>query len=143
MLPAQVKTLSEIAQKTPTAEAFFTYAACRARNVREGVSRIPAIRAQMTKEGFHPVPQDLLAMFKELEKAGVGQLRGTQFKWHAPIKEIGNALTLKTEPVERRIAATVEKAADGKALLGKILASVTLSPKEIMHLCDRLLNAQH
>lgn len=79
----------EIAHKTPTSEAFMTYAACRDREVRDGVSQIDALRTQMAKEGFLPVPQDLAKMFKELHTAGVGELRGGMFKWHVSIKEVG------------------------------------------------------
>ncbi len=85
------KEVSEILQKTPTAEAFATYAACRERDVRNGISRLPKIREQMKQEGFHPVPQDLLAMFRELERAGIGKLSGDKFKWFTSIKKVGSA----------------------------------------------------
>lgn len=81
--------IAEIMQQSPTAEAFSTYAACRERNVREGISRLPSIRAQMTKEGFNPVPQDLLTMFKELDRAGVGKLLKDEFKWNISIRDVG------------------------------------------------------
>lgn len=81
----------EIMRKSPTAEAFATYAACRERNIRDGVSKLPVIRTQLLKEGFHPVPQELVSMFRELERAGVGVLRGDQFQWHVSIKAIGEA----------------------------------------------------
>lgn len=89
--------IAEIADRTPTAEAFFTYAACRERNVREGISRLSAIRVQMAKEGFTPVPQDLLSMFRELEKVGVGQLKGDLFKWSVSIKEVGETISAPRE----------------------------------------------
>lgn len=99
------QTIEEIAQRTPTSEAFFTYAACRERNVRAGVSSLPAIKAQMSLEGFHPVPQDLLVMFKELDRAGIGQLRGEKFKWNQPIKKVGEMGSVtkpsKPEKVQR------------------------------------------
>lgn len=85
------KAIPEIFQKSPTAEAFATYAACRVRNVRGGTSRLPVIRTQMAKEGFEPVRQDLRSMFRELERAGVGTLKGEYFKWNVPIKTVGLA----------------------------------------------------
>ncbi len=91
------KSISEIAERSPTAEAFFTYAACRERNVREGISRLSAIRAQMAKEGFQPVPQDLLVMFRELEQQGIGKLQGNLFKWNVSIKKVGEAANPASE----------------------------------------------
>lgn len=103
--------IAEIMQKSPTAEAFATYAACRERNVRDGISRLPAIRAQMAKEGFHPVPQDLLAMFRELERAGVGQLWKDQFKWNMPIKDVGAAFEAPKSETPRTQVAEVKPSA--------------------------------
>lgn len=92
------KTVQEIAQRTPTAEDFFTYASCRDRNAREGITKIQAIRAQMTKEGFNPIPQDLLSMFRELDRAGIGKLQGDMFKWYVPIKDVGSvALAIEAQ----------------------------------------------
>lgn len=93
----------EILQKSPTAEAFATYAACRNRNVREGISRLPSIRAQMAKEGFHPVPQDLLSMFRELERAGIGHLWKDQFKWNVPIKEVASYLEVPKKKTSAQV----------------------------------------
>lgn len=81
--------LADILQRSSTAEAFATYAACRERNARSGISKLSALRTQMQKEGFNPIPQDMLAMFKELEQAGLGQLRGDVFKWNLPLKRVG------------------------------------------------------
>lgn len=82
----------EILRRSPTAESFATYAARRERKARDGVSRLPAIRAQMAKDGFDPVPQDLLLMFRELERAGIGALKGEYFKWNVSMKKVGLAL---------------------------------------------------
>ncbi len=87
--------LIEIAQKTPTAEEFFTYAAGRERNARDGITKLTQIREQMRIEGYHPVPQDLLSMFRELERAGVGKLEKDYFKWAVPIKTVGSTVTAK------------------------------------------------
>ncbi len=81
--------IAEIMQRSATAEAFATYAACRVRHARDGVSKLPTLRAQMLAEGFTPVPQDLLKMFRELEQAGVGKLQGDLFKWSVPIQHVG------------------------------------------------------
>lgn len=97
------KAIVEISQKTPTAEDFFTYAACRERNVREGASSLPATRAQLLKEGFSPVAQDLLLMFRELERAGVGRLLGDKFHWNIPIKRLADIVVDKTTVQEKPI----------------------------------------
>jgi hypothetical protein len=86
------KTIAEIAQKSPTAEAFFSYVSKRERNARGGVSKLPDIKAQLIKEDFNPVPQELLSMFRELERVGVGVLQGDTFKWSVPIKQVGKVL---------------------------------------------------
>jgi hypothetical protein len=52
----------------------------------------------MVKDGFHAVPRDLTAMFKDLEKAGVGELKGGMFKWHVSIREV--ASTHNVDPVD-------------------------------------------
>lgn len=88
-------TIMEISQKTPTAEAFFEYASQRERSVRSGLSRLPRIRAQMERAGFHPAPQDLLTMFRELERAGVGRLEGDKFQWQVPIRQLGEYVGAK------------------------------------------------
>lgn len=102
------KRIAEIADRTPTSEAFFTYAACRSRNARDGVTPLRAIRQQLAKEGFLAVPQDLLSMFRELERAGVGVLnRAGEFKWNMPIKKVGEMVTHKeavTEPTNIPVA---------------------------------------
>ncbi len=112
MVQVNKNTIAEIAKKSPTAEAFFTYAACRERNVRQGVSRLPAIRAQMSVEGFHPVPKDLVSMFQELARAGVGTLQGKEFKWNVPIREVGQAGSIKesTPHVEHHINRVIPQA---------------------------------
>jgi hypothetical protein len=46
----------------------------------------------MAMEGFDPVPQDLLIMFRELERAGIGTLKGECFKWNVSMKKVGLAL---------------------------------------------------
>ncbi len=84
--------IADIMQKSPTAESFASYAARRARGGREarnGVSTIPAIRKQMEKEGFHVVPEDMLLMFKALDQAGIGQLKGKNFKWNLSLRRVG------------------------------------------------------
>ena len=91
------KVVAEIAQKTPTAEDFFEYCAKRERSARGGISRLPAIRAQMKEAGYEPVPQDLLLMFRELERANFGTLQGDKFKWRVSIKELGETLTAAPE----------------------------------------------
>lgn len=85
--------LAEIAEKSDTAESFFKYAASRDRNVRGGVSNIKDVRVQMAKEGYHPVAGDLLTLFKELERIGVGTLKDGKFKWNTPLKEIASLVT--------------------------------------------------
>lgn len=141
------KAITEIAQKSPTSEAFFTYAACRERNVREGVSRLSAIKAQMTKEGFHPVPQDLLAMFRELERAGVGQLHGDMFRWHVSIRKVGEAVVAPKEapsvpeikprpPTNRSLVVYFD---NGKEITADFTENLTRS--EVENFCARLLKS--
>lgn len=84
--------LVEIAQRNPTAENFFAYAAERERDIKLGVSRLPQLREQMRAAGYEPVPQDLLTTFRELERAGVGKLQGDRFRWDMPIKKLGEAV---------------------------------------------------
>jgi hypothetical protein len=86
------KAIVEIAERSKTAEAFLNYASTRERNVRGGITKLPAIRAQMHKEGLVAVPQDLLSMFRELERAGIGKLMGDKFQWYVSIRKVGEAL---------------------------------------------------
>lgn len=146
-MPLNPKTVGEIFQRTPTAEAFAAYAACRNRNVRLGISKLPGIRAQMTKEGFDPVPQDLLSMFKELERAGAGTLSDGTFKWNVPIKKIGEIVSDES-PKEKIRLALVPPPKEGETTLivcfpsGKT-ASISLSSKltveECQFMCDKIL----
>ncbi len=104
------QVLNEIAERTPTAEQFFEYAATRERNVREGISNLTTLRAQMAKEGYHPIPQDMLRMFKELEHAGLGSLRGDSFKWFTGIRDLANkvgVISKPTNPDKPKLAAVV------------------------------------
>lgn len=133
------KVIAEIAQKSPTAGNFFTYAACRERNVRDGESRLSSIKSQMTKEGFIPVPQDLLLMFKELERIGVGILQGDKFKWLVPIKKIGDAIR---EP-RREILSKHEKSlviCFDKHKEASVLYTPNLTKADVHFLCEKLLN---
>lgn len=98
----KLEVLKEVQQKSPTAQAFFEYAGRRERNVRSGVSRISAIRAQMAKEGFHPIPRDLVTMFKELEQAGIGELKAGAFKWYIPIRQIAGRVPPKPKQLKAR-----------------------------------------
>ncbi len=112
--------LAGIAERNPTAEGFFNYAAGRERNVRENVSNLPQLRLHMSKKGYHAVPQELLSMFRELERAGIGKFRGQDFMWYTSIKEVGEralglnkakvvAKPVKIEPVSPiRITSQVE-----------------------------------
>lgn len=141
------KTISEIAQKSPTAEDFFTYAACRERHVRGGVSKLPDLRTQMKQEGFEPVPQDLLIMFRELHRAGVGELKGDTFKWNTSIKKVGEAVIGKTEILESKPAKTTASSRIEKALVvwfdNKKHVSITFTPNltkdEVSFLASKLL----
>lgn len=90
MVQVNEKRISEILSQSPTAENFATYAACRQRNTKGGISPLREIRRQMRKEGFTPVPQELLSMFKELDRAGVGALKDGSFKWLLPIRDLGH-----------------------------------------------------
>lgn len=81
--------VTEVLTENKTTEAFATYAACRERNARGGITSIPGIQHQMLKEGFNPIPEELNDMFKDLEKIGVGKLQGNLFKWHMPIRTLG------------------------------------------------------
>lgn len=81
--------LQEIAQKSPTSEAFFTYAACKGRMRRGNVTPLSRVRKSLSDEGFLPVPQDLLVMFRELEHLGAGKLQGDKFEWRIPLRTVG------------------------------------------------------
>lgn len=133
--------IAEILQRTPTAEAFANYAACRERNIREGVSKLPAIRAQMSKDGFQPVPQDLLSMFRELERAGVGELKNDMFKWSVSIKEVGRALNPAKNEV--RPLPTAHKSLViffDKNKEATISFTPNLSVEEVKFLAEKILN---
>jgi hypothetical protein len=136
------KAIVEIMQKSPTAEQFATYAACRERNARDGVTRLPAIRAQMTKEGFHPVPQDLLTMFRELERAGVGKLSGDKFQWSVSIKQVGEALVEpKAEAPKQKPEVPTKRfvMCFGNNKEAEISYTSTLTKEEVEFLCSKLL----
>lgn len=141
MTQLNAEKIAEILQRSPTAEAFATYAACRERNVRDGVSRLPAIRAQMAKEGFHPVPQDLLSMFRELERAGIGKLQGDQFKWSVSIKRVGEAIE-SPKPVKAESIPTSAKELViffDKNKQVEVRFPENLTPAEIRFVADKLL----
>lgn len=140
--------IAEIAQKTPTAEAFFTYAACRERNVRDGVSRLSALRAQMIGEGFDPVPQELLSMFRELDRAGIGSLKGDFFRWGVPIKKVAEVVFEKparVEPIQKDPLSELPKAlkslviyyADGKEM--SISFTPNLTREEVRFALEKVL----
>ncbi len=145
MIQINSKVIGEIADRSATAEAFFTYAACRDRNSRNGVSDIKAIRAQMEKEGFTTVPQDLLVMFRELDKVGIGRLQGNQFKWSVPIKSVGQALAEPTKPKVERSAVTPPSNPKNLVFLfegGKEISvtyTESLSKEDLQLLWNRLL----
>ena len=153
------RVLTEIAEKSATAEAFFEYASKRTRNVRDGVSRIVQIKEQMRHEGYHTIPQDLLSMFKELERAGLGELKGDSFKWNVPIREVGMVVTKRgsrpkavphIDPIHHsnvHTFADTQRTTPAKSLTimfasGKeatIQISASLSREEVRILTDKLL----
>lgn len=93
-----LELVQTISKQSPTAEAFFDYAASRDRNVRDGISSIQSLRNQMSKDGFHPVTKDLRQMFAELEEAGIGELKGDKFKWNVSIKLVGKPSVKQPSP---------------------------------------------
>lgn len=133
------KTIAEITQRTPTSEAFAEYASKRERNVRGGVSRLSIIKAQMIKEGYHIVPQDLLAMFRQYHDQGLGELSGDLFKWHISIKQLGNVKEYKQRalPEKRPQKNLVVCFSSDKE------ASVSFTPnltkEDIQFICDKML----
>ena len=143
MTELNTKTLVEIAQKSSTAESFFDYASKRERDVRNAESHIRALRVQMSKEGYHPVPQDLLSMFRELERAGVGVLRGDKFKWNVSVKKLGSAVTeTPNAEVMRSAIPTAQKSlvmCFDKHKEVSISFTPNLSKEEIGFLCEKLL----
>jgi hypothetical protein len=85
-------TVSEIAQKNDTAESFFAYLGQRKREARGGENSVDSIKRQMRLRGFQPVPQELLTTLRELDRAGIIELKGKQFRWKFGIKDVMRAV---------------------------------------------------
>lgn len=147
MVQINKEVVAEILQKTPTAESFAAYAANRKREVRNGVSPLLAIRAQMESEGYIAVPEDLLLMFKELDRAGVGKLDRGRFKWHVPIKEVSEVLTGPKRTEAPKAAPAASDPNPSKVLFVsfgpskdiKISLPGDLTNNEVRYLCSKIL----
>lgn len=95
------QVVKAIPAKNEIAEALFTLWATRERNAREGRSTLDETRRQLKKEGYIVVPSELLSIFKELQRAGAGTLRGKIFTWGAVgLREVAKlAFDQKSVPV--------------------------------------------
>lgn len=84
--------VQEIAQKNATAEQLFDYLSTRERNARGGENSVQSIKQQMALKGFQPVPQELLSTLRELDRAGIIELKGDRFRWKHQIKDVVKAV---------------------------------------------------
>ncbi len=92
-------TVVEIAQKNDTAESFFAYLGQRKREARGGENSVDSIKRQMRLKGFQPAPQELLTTLRELDRAGIIELKGKQFRWKFGIKDVmGSFVEPASEP---------------------------------------------
>ncbi len=139
-------TLAEISHKSPTAEEFFTYAACRERHVRGGISSVDSLRDQMRQEGFLPVPKDLVSLLKDLEKVGVGQFKGKFFRWNTSIRSVGEMAhdSSKVIPIKKDVKVPAPKTKTLVMCLpgGKevsITFSTSLTSEEVTFLSEKIL----
>lgn len=84
--------VQEIAHKNQTAEQLFDYLLTRERNARGGENSVQSIKQQMALKGFQPVPQELLSTLRELDRAGIIELRGDRFRWKHQLKDVAKAI---------------------------------------------------
>lgn len=88
------QTLAEIADRTEASTSFFNYLARRQRNARRGESKISSLTQQMLESGYTASPKELLPTLRELDNAGIIELRGDKFVWKVGIKTLMSALDL-------------------------------------------------
>ncbi len=84
--------LSKIAKKNGTSEAVFSVIALRERNRQE--TNLRRLRDELLAEGFKVVPNEFTAIFRDLAKAGIGDLvsekgKPAKFRWNFAMKDIG------------------------------------------------------
>lgn len=130
-MPIDKKVLSEIANKSDTSNNVFHVLRARVRNPRSGILKLSNIKEAMRERGFKAPPQEVLSTFRELERAGAGELDGDVFNWSVGLKETAQtALGLKTEPEthrpERHLLVCLDNSRQFEVSLPK-----DLSPKEL------------
>lgn len=153
------KLLSQIANLNPTAKAMFKHFRTRDRNPKDGVLDIRRTKYAIRNEGVEVVPEDFVANFKAMEKAGLGKLiivkgKPVRFKWAVNMKETAGNVTgidsssvLHTQPPQKTVSApnNVQGGSDLAVLLGpgrkaQFSLPSNLTQEEADFICSLLLD---
>lgn len=89
--------LAKIAKQNKTAQAMFEHFRSRERNPKDGIMDLKRTKLRLRDEGVDVIPDEFIANFKALEKAGVGKLvmekgKPVSFRWTANMKEVASSI---------------------------------------------------
>lgn len=143
--------LTKIAQQNKTAEALFEHFRTRERNPKDGIMDLKRTKLRLRDEGVDVVPDEFMANFKALEKAGVGKIvmekgKPVSFRWTANMKEVGQSVEAADEesvtvtpdlPSGRGTSETAIEVVLGEDREATLLLPADLTQKEL----DFLYNA--
>lgn len=112
--------LAQIVNEDPVAKAAFKHFLTRDRNPKDGIMDIRRAKYALQEEGVDVVPEELVSIFRDMEKAGCGKLisesgKPVRFRWTVNMKEAAKAALSTTGVVSKKTKASGKTDSDGNS----------------------------